>query len=263
MKLFCRAAVALACLTLGNVAAFAQSPHARVTGRVLDAINASPLPGVTVEVVGTNTVTFSDLDGKYALDLPIGKHQIKVSLAGFGERVVAVDLASTAAQTVNVSLALDGFSEELTVVGQATDATTTSAATQLLERRRASTINDNMGGDEMKSNADTNAASALQRVTGLSVVDNSYVFVRGLGERYSNTTLGGSVLPSTEPDRKVVALDMFPSGLLDSVSVVKSFTPDRPAEFAGGLVEVNLSKLPSRRTLDVSYTLGGNRVVVG
>jgi len=215
-------------------------------------------------VVGTPQTTVTDLDGRYTLNLPLGKHQVKVSLSGFAERVISVDLSTSAAQTLDVTLALAGFSEAVTVTGQATtEATSSSASTQLLERRRATTINDNMGSQEMKANADGNAASALQRVTGLSVVDNSYVFVRGLGERYSNTSLSGAILPSTEPERKVVALDMFPASLLDNVSIVKSFTPDRSAEFAGGLVELNLTKLPSRPSLDVSYNFGMNSQVWG
>ena len=83
-------------------------------------------------------------------------------------------------------------------------------------------ITDNVGSQEMKSNGDSDAAAAMSRVTGLSLVDNQYVFVRGLGERYSNTTLAGSVLPTTEPDKKVVPLDLFPTGLIDSVQVNKS-----------------------------------------
>jgi len=263
MKMFCRVALTLACLALGNAGAYAQVPLSRVSGRVLDAINASPLPGVTVEVVGTTQVAHTDLDGRYSLQLPVGKHTLKITLSGFAEKVVAVDLATTAARDLDVTLALAGFSEQVSVVGQATEAASSSAATQLLERRRATTINDNMGSQEMKANSDGSAAGALQRVTGLSVVDNQYVFVRGLGERYSNTTLGGATLPSTQPERKVVALDMFPSSLLDNVSVVKSFTPDRSAEFAGGLVEINLTKLPRRPTFDVSYNLGGNSQVWG
>lgn len=262
-KMLYRMGLTLACLAFGVASAGAQTRTGKVTGRVLDGINASPLPGVTVEVVGTAQTTFTDLDGKYSLNLPVGKHQIKVTLSGFVDRVVSIDLTTAAARTVDLTLALAGFSEQMTVVGQITDAETTSTAVQLLERRRATTINDNMGSQEMKSNADSNAASALQRVTGLSVVDNSYVFVRGLGERYSNTTLGGAVLPSTEPDRKVVALDMFPAGMLDNVSVIKSFTPDRSAEFAGGLVELNMSKLPNKMMLDVSYTYGANSLVQG
>lgn len=264
MKMFCRAALVLAVLAASALGVNAQTPRqGRVVGRVLDAINASPLPGVTVEVPGTPQTTVTDLDGKYSLDLPVGTHQIRIALSGFAERVVTVDLNTTAARTLDVTLALAGFSEQVNVTGQLQTEATSSASTQLLERRRATTINDNMGGQEMKANADGDAAAALQRVTGLSVVDGQYVFVRGLGERYSNTTLGGAVLPSTQPERKVVALDMFPASLLDSVQVVKSFTPDRSAEFAGGLVEINMAKQPSRPTFDLSFTGGLNSLVWG
>jgi len=258
MKMICRVALLLALVAASALNVEAQATQGRVTGRVLDAINASPLPGVTVEVVGTPQTTVTDLDGRYTLDLARGRHEVRISLSGFAERVITVDLSTTAVRTVDVTLALVGFSEQVNVTGQITEATSSTAASQLLERRRATTINDNMGGLEMKANADGNAASALQRVTGLSVVDGQYVFVRGLGERYSNTSLSGAILPSTEPDRKVVALDMFPSSLLDSVQVIKSFTPDRSAEFAGGLVELNMSKLPSRTSFDASYSFGGN-----
>ena len=95
----------------------------------------------------------------------------------------------------------------------------------------------------------------MTRVTGLSLVDNQYVFVRGLGERYSNTTLAGSVLPTTEPDKKVVPLDLFPTGLIDSVQVNKSYSPDRSAEFAGGLVQIVPMKLPNQPVVDFSYGL--------
>jgi len=264
MKFFCRAALVLAVIAASALGVNAQAPQqGRVIGRVLDAINASPLPGVTVEVAGTSHTTVTDLDGKYALQLPLGPHQIRIGLSGFADKVVTVNLTTTAARTLDVTLALTGFSEQVNVTGQLQTEATSSASTQLLERRRATTINDNMGGQEMKANADGDAAAALQRVTGLSVVDGQYVFVRGLGERYSNTTLGGAVLPSTAPERKVVALDMFPSSLLDSVQVVKSFTPDRSAEFAGGLVEINMSKLPNRPTFDISVNGGMNSLVFG
>src|SRR5690606_21306153 len=113
------------------------------------------------------------------------------------------------------------------------------------------------------TNSDANAAAGLQRVTGLSVVGNGFTFVRGLGERYSNTTLAGAAIPSTQPERRVVALDIFPAGLLDSVSVVKSYTPDRSAEFAGGLVEIVPLKIANRPIFDASYAVGGNSQTLG
>lgn len=242
----------------------AQTPATgRITGRVIDATNAQPLPGVPVEAVGTSQVTHTDLDGRWTLTLPAGTHRIRVALDGYAEQLVNVEVAAGQVRDVDVSLPLGGFSETVTVSGRATEAETSSAASQLVERQRAPAITDNLGGQEMRLNADSTAASALQRVTGLSIVDNQYVFVRGLGERYSNTTLSGAVMPSTEPERKVVSLDMFPASLLDNVSIVKTFTPDRSAEFAGGLVEIVPSKLPSRRVLDLGISFGVNSQTYG
>ena len=110
----------------------------------------------------------------------------------------------------------------------------------------------------MKRNADSTAASAVKRVAGLTVVDNQYVFVRGLGERYSNTTLNGAVLPTTEPDKRVVPLDLFPTGLIESISVVKSYLPDKPADFSGGLVEIDPLSFPTAPVLNFSFSQGYN-----
>ena len=155
----------------------------------------------------------------------------------------------------NVGMTMSRFAEtvQVTAPGFFMDAVTSSAEAQLMERKAAPVITDNLGSQDMKKNADSDAAAAMSRVTGLSVVDNQYVFVRGLGERYSNTTLAGSTLPTTEPDKKVVPLDLFPAGLLDSVQVNKSYSPDRSAEFAGGLVMIQPLKFPSRAVLDFSY----------
>ncbi len=158
-------------------------------------------------------------------------------------------LPSTRAQShhhVDVGLTMSRFAETVTVTAEAVDVATSSAEAQLIERKQSQVITDNIGSQEMKANGDSDAAAAMSRVTGLSVVDNQYVFVRGLGERYSNTTLAGSVLPTTEPDKKVVPLDLFPTGLIDSVQVSKSYSPDRSAEFAGGLVQIVPMKLPSQ-----------------
>jgi outer membrane receptor protein involved in Fe transport len=154
------------------------------------------------------------------------------------------------------------FSEMVTVIAQAIDVDTSSAEVQLTQRMQAQVITDNIGSQDMRANGDGDAAAAMQRVTGLSVVDD-FLYVRGLGERYSNTTLNGSVIPTTEPDRKVVPLDLFPTGLVDSVQVIKSYVPDRSAEFAGGLVQIETLKLPTGPTVDVSYSIGLNGQTTG
>jgi TonB-dependent receptor len=247
--------VLLACVLAASIlppAALAQGGTVRVTGIVRDEANAIALPGVPVEVVGTGQVVYTDVDGRYVLQVPPGKHQVKVVIEGYQEKMLDVD-ATGRTVTADVGLSMAKFAETVTVTAAAIDVATSSAEAQLIERKQSSVITDNVGSQEMKQNGDGDAAAAMTRVTGLSIVDNQYVFVRGLGERYSNTTLAGSVIPTTEPDKKVVPLDLFPTGLIDSVQVNKSYSPDRSAEFAGGLVQIVPMKLPFQPVVDLSY----------
>ena len=250
------------CASLGNPG-FAQqvapanrsNQSVRVTGVVRDETNAIALPGVPVEVVETKEVVFTDVDGRYVLQVPAGTHQLKVALEGYQEKLITVEAVDRLV-TLDVGMAMTRFAETVEVRGTAINVETSSAEAQLIERKQAQVITDNIGSQEMKDNGDRDAASAMERVTGVSVVENSYVFVRGLGERYSNTTLAGSVLPTTEPDKKVVPLDLFPTALIDSVQVTKSYSPDKSAEFAGGLVQIVPIKLPTQPVLDLSYGIG-------
>ena len=224
----------------------------RVSGVVRDEQNAVVLPGVPLSVEGTDIVVHTDMDGRYTVDLPSGAHRLKIALDGYQERSVDIQVGDRSL-TVDVPLAMRKFTEQVTVTAAAVDAATSTQEAQLVQRRNAQVITDNIGSQEMKSNGDSDAAAALQRVTGISVVDSQFVFVRGLGERYSNTTLAGSTIPTTEPDKKVVPLDLFPTALIDNVQVAKSYTADRSADFAGGLVEITPLKLAQRPMLDVSY----------
>jgi outer membrane receptor protein involved in Fe transport len=235
----------------------------RVVGVVRDQQNAIALPGVPVEVVGSGTAVHTDVDGRYVVDLAPGSHQLKITMDGYRERLVTVEVAAGTQPVVDVAMSMAGFSEQVTVAGQAASAVSSSAEAQMAERKNAQVITDNMGSQEMRANGDSDAAAAMQRVTGLSVVDNQFVFVRGLGERYSNTTLAGAVIPTTEPDKKVVPLDLFPTALVDSVQVAKSYSPDKSAEFAGGLVQIVPLKFPSRPVLDVGYGIDISSTATG
>jgi outer membrane receptor protein involved in Fe transport len=246
-----------------QVAAQDAASTVRVTGVVRDEANAIPLPGVPVELVGSTAVVYTDVDGRYVFDVPRGTHQIRIVLDGYQEKLINVEAGAQRTLPLDVGLRMTSFAETVTVTAQAINVETSSAEAQLIERKNSQVITDNLGAQEMKNNGDSDAAAAMQRVTGLSLVDNQYVFVRGLGERYSNTTLAGSVLPTTEPDKKVVPLDLFPTGLIDSVQVNKSYTPDRSAEFAGGLVQIVPLRLPVQPVVDLSYGLNFYSIATG
>jgi TonB-dependent receptor len=255
-------AVALSLLvvsTLAAPAAGAADGQGRIRGKVLDQLNAITLPGVAVEVEGQTTV-FTDIDGVYEVHLAPGTYSLKVAFSGYTERTlygIGVEDGGTSDVDIVLVPSTVKLEEEITVTAEVARVASTLAAT-LLERKRSGAISDGLAGDEMRKNADSDAASAMQRVTGVSVVGGQYVFVRGLGERYSNTTLNGAVLPTTEPEKKVVPLDLFPSGLIENVKITKSYLPDKPAEFAGGLLEIQPISFPSGRIFSLSGSLGYN-----
>ncbi len=255
------AALALWCLALSGLPALAQNgdgggANGVVTGIVRDSFNGMTLPSAPVTVLSTDYTVYTELDGAFSVEVPEGDHEVRVSFSGYEDQVVPVTIAAGETVRLDVVLRMERFAETVSITASVEDVELRTAEAQLVERQRAGAIVDNVGSEEMSRNSDSNAASAMKRVTGLTVVDNQYVFVRGLGERYSNTTLNGAVLPTTEPDKRVVPLDLFPTGLIESVSVVKSYLPDKPADFSGGLVEIDPLAFPAAPVLRFSMSQG-------
>ncbi len=168
---------------------------------------------------------------------------------------VAVASALSAAALLT---AIPAYSEEQGATNQSADAEykdieviavtarQKSAASEVLEERRdIPFVADLMGADQITRTGDSDAASALRRVTGLTLKGGKFIYVRGLGERYSSTSLNGAVVPSPDPTRNVVPLDMFPAAIIESLSVQKSSSPNAPAAFGGGHVDIRTKAIPN------------------
>lgn len=133
-----------------------------------------------------------------------------------------------------------------------------TAAAVMQERQNQAFVADIMGAEQISRTGDGDAASALRRVTGLTLVDGKFIYVRGLGERYSSTQLNGMGVPSPDPTRSVVPLDLFPSDIIESLNVQKSFSPDMPAHFGGGNVNIRTKSIPSEFLFKLSGGVGYN-----
>jgi hypothetical protein len=133
-----------------------------------------------------------------------------------------------------------------------------TAEAMLAERKLASVVSDALSAEELRRSVASDAAAAAQKITGVSVVGAGYVYVRGLGERYSATTLNRALIPTTEPEKRVVPLDLFPAALIDNIRVLKTYSPDMPGEFSAGLVELRTVDFPSKPIFNVSFSSGFN-----
>lgn len=220
---------------------------------VVRAEGGQPLQGARVFVRGSAAEALTDSAGRFTLSLPAGAHTLSVLRSGYATRTLS-DLplpleggAPLEVELVEAGVALDDFAVMVPrVEGDAT--------TMLAERQSSSGVTDNLSAEEMSRRGDSSAASALSRVTGLTVVGGKYVYVRGMGERYSATLLNGSSLPSPEPERRVVPLDLFPTSMLESVVIQKTFAPSMPAEFGGGAVQLRTRGIPDAPLFQVKLS---------
>lgn len=159
-------------------------------------------------------------------------------------------------ETTTIDVTLEpatGFSKEYIITIPKLEG---GAVAVLEERRESSSVADLLGADQISKSGDSDAAAALQRVTGVTLIEGRYVYVRGLGERYSTTLLDGSILPSPDPEKRVVPLDLFPSSILGSIVVQKTYSPDLPGEFGGGTVNLRTREVPEDFMLQVSVSGG-------
>jgi len=131
-----------------------------------------------------------------------------------------------------------------------------SAAAVVEERRNQAFVADILGAEQMSKTGDSDAASALRRVTGLTLVDGKFIYVRGLGERYSSARLNGASIPSPDLTRNVVPLDIFPASIIESLSVQKAFSPSMPASFGGGAIDIRTKTVPKAFTGSVEVGAG-------
>ena len=235
----------------------------RVVGRVVDAASGVGLSDVGVQVVGTTLGAQSGVDGRFQIaNVPAGTVTIQARRIGFAAKSVTGILLEPG-QTLEQNIALSPAALTLTTQVVTAAAERGTVADALDRQRTATGIVNAVTSEQIARSPDSDAAQAVQRVSGVTVQDGRYVFVRGLGERYTTTSLNGSRMPSPEPERKVVPLDLFPSGLLQSVTTTKTFTPDQPGDFSGAQVDIRTREFPAQRQYTYSTTLGYNSAAAG
>ncbi len=237
----------------------------RIAGRIVDAESGAPLAAADWVVAETGTRGLSDPSGLYRTPpLPPGSYTLQVGRLGYAQVVhEAVVVQPGAITMLNVALPIQAMElEGITVEATRTQNTSTSAGL-LAMQKGAAAVSDGVSAEQIGRSPDSNAGDALTRVTGVSIVDGKYAVVRGLGERYSNTLLNGVELPSPEPTKRVVPLDVFPASLLESVVTAKAATPDLPGDFAGGSVQINTKEFPEEKVLEIKMSIGHNSLATG
>jgi outer membrane receptor protein involved in Fe transport len=226
---------------------------------VYDAQTGRTITGVVIAVDGAVDLSnVTDSSGHFTIKASPGKHALHFTAENYRD-VDIREVEVTAGQVIEASTVMSNqrVVESIEVV-EKLDSMTSTAEALLAERKLAAVVSDSVSHQELSQQAAGDAAGALTKVTGVTVGDEGHVFVRGLGERYSATALNGAMIPTTEPEKRVVPLDLFPSSMIDTIKIAKTYAADLPAEFSGGLVQLQTTEYPSRPMLNVSIKGGFN-----
>ncbi|MES2587753.1 MAG: TonB-dependent receptor plug domain-containing protein [Bacteroidota bacterium] len=240
----------LVCFLLVNVGAFAQGT---IRGEVKDASTGKVVPFAKIKVEGQNNGAMSDFEGLYSLKIAEGKYILLVSAPELIEQKHEVLVKKGEVIELNFTLKLNDVAKEIegaTVVAYRVVANT--IAGDDARRREATNATDGISKEQMKASGDGDVGEVAQRVTGVSVENGKHVYVRGLGDRYTKTILNGMEIPGLDPERNTVQMDVFPTNLIDNVTVYKTFTPNLAGDFTGGLIDISTKDFPSKKSMSFS-----------
>ncbi|MEA2110776.1 MAG: carboxypeptidase-like regulatory domain-containing protein [Campylobacterota bacterium] len=223
---------------------------------LLSSEDSKKIAEVRIFVKGMSIDVKSDAKGNVALDLPEGEHTLSAIHSDFSAQTFKVKIIAKETVSKLVELTPSAMElEEFVVLAPQVEG---SIAALTAEMKKSSSIADILGSEQLSKKGDSNAAAALKRVSGITIVDGKNIYVRGLGERYSNVQMNSMTLPSPDPIKRVVPLDIFPAGVIGSLKVQKSFSADIPANFGGGYIDIRTKKDITEDYIKIGGSLKGN-----
>ncbi len=225
--------------------------------------NNEPLPFANVIIKGTTIGTTTDFDGLYTLNVPAGSHIVSFSFLGY--KTIEKAFTVNAGQTITINQLMsaeEGVALDDIIIK--TTAKKNNASALLLEQKKATVIKESIGSQELAKQGVSDAAGAVTKISGVSKQEgSSNVYVRGLGDRYLNTTMNGLSLPSNDVNKKNIDLNLFPSEVIQSVSISKAYSPEFYGDFAAGNVDIVSREYRGDGFFDVAVGTGVNTRAAG
>lgn len=230
-----------ACCILISLQSFA----ARLSGIVTDAANGTPLQGVLVVIKENNKTAETDEAGKYEFEnVDNGTYEVIFNLLTYKKVLQTVTVISNKGVVLNIKMKSEGNALKDVTVNAARTTNTENAV--LMEIRKSNMVVSGISAAQISKTMDRNAADVVKRVPGVSILDNRFIMVRGLYDRYNTVWLNDAGAPSAEVDKKSFSFDLLPAGVIDRILIFKTPAPELPGDFAGGAVKIYTSSLPSK-----------------
>ena len=232
-----------------------------IRGTVTDKQTGEPLTGATVQVVGTTQGVIADLDGNFTIEVANGTYTLQIRYVGYKD----VELASikVGSEPVVLNIAMESDAQALGEVSVTARKNLEGERALQLERKQASLAIENLGAKEMSIKGISNVQEGVKQITGISIADAGQLIVRGLGDRYSTTTLNGLPIASPNPDNKLIPLDLFPSSTVQNITVSKVYDASVFADYSGAHIDISTKENITDDFFNVSFNAGGKFNTLG
>jgi len=238
-------------ILLGITVGYAQKRSVR--GMVIDIDTKESLPGAYIMVKGTSNGTISDFDGSFVLDnLDPAKYEITVSFVSYQPTDLSVDL--TAGNSVDNKVELGKATTEIKEINVTAVKRSDTEVSTITAIKSSNVVIAGISSQQIAKTQDRDASEVVKRIPGITIIDDRFIVVRGLNQRYNSVWLNNSATPSSETDAKAFSFDVIPSGLIDNLMVVKSFSPEYPGDFAGGFINIFTKHMPDSNFVSIDYS---------
>ena len=225
--------------------------------QVVSVETGKPVKDAQVFLSGLKEKFRTDEQGMLSAKVPVGSYSVSLLHSAYSSQTQdEVKIEKDHKTNLNFKLTPAGVELAEYVVLEPHLAGTVASVIE--EQKSATSVATVIGAEQFSRAGDSDAAVALRRASGLTLVGGQFIFIRGLGERFSTTLINGAAIPSPDPTRRVVPLDLFPTNILESVMVQKTYSPDRQADFAGGTIEMRTRGIPDQFFFNINLQAGVN-----
>ena len=227
-----------------------------IIGRVADQKTGETIIGANVIIEGTLTGAATDLDGNFRIEnLVPGTYNIQVTFISY-EPVIIEGVKVEGGRNTRLNIVLAEKEMNLEGVEVTARRVTHTEMSLITSIRSSNLVVSGISAQQISRSQDSDAAAVVKRIPGVTLVDNRFIMVRGLSERYNASMLHEAYAPSMETDVRSFSFDIIPSNLVDRIMIYKSPSADLPGDFAGGLVKVFTKSIPDESGIKVSYSGG-------
>ena len=232
-----------------------------IKGTITDRQTREPLTGATVQIAGTTQGAIADIDGNYSLDVKNGTYTLSIKYVGYKD--IVMNNVKTGNADVVLNFELESDAQALGEVSVVARKNLEGERALQMERQNATLAIENLGSKEMGIKGIGNVEEGVKKITGISIADAGQLIVRGLGDRYSTTTLNGLPIASPNPDNKLIPLDLFPSSTVQNITVSKVYNAEAFADYSGAHIDINTKESITEDFFNISFNTGGKFNTLG